>query len=326
MVPSAPTVRLVGILAALISAASFAAAGPFGKALTEAGWSVTAVAGVRTGGAALALAVQAVLAWRAARPDRAVARAWVLYLVRYGVLGMAGVQLCFYTALQYAPVAVVLLIEYLAPVLLVGWAWLRTGRPPAGRVVAGALLSMVGLALVIGIGQGGTDVRLLGVVWALAAAVCLACYFRLADAGEDGAPKPPTMVLVCGGLAVGSLTCLLISVVGLVPWTSPRDLVVLPSATMAWWLPMIVLIFVAGVTAYYSGILAVRQLGSRNASFLALTEVLFAALVAWWILGEQASSVQAVGAVVVLTGVALVQAAPSDPVVAGRVSRRRRRR
>lgn len=299
---------LAGVAWGLLGAFAFAGAGPFGKALFAGGWTPVAVAALRTGTATAAFVVPAVLAWRAARPDRPLRRAWVFEVVRYGILAVAGVQLFFYVALQYAAVAPVLLIEFLAPVLLVGWTWARTGRTPERRVLVGAALSVTGLALVVGTGGGSVAIEPLGVLWSLFAAACLASFFRLSDA-PPGRPAPPPSVLIGGGLAVGSLTCVLIGVTGLLPWRMTVRSVRLVDDVVSWWVPLLGLVVLAAVLAYPCVIAAVRCLGSRNASFLALTEVLFGALVSWVLLGEQPGPWQAVGGIVMLTGIVVVQMA-----------------
>lgn len=306
------------MVAAIVTAASFAVAGPFGKALADGGWTPVAVAGVRTGVAAMLLLGPAVVLWRAEAPDRALRRAWIRDIAGYGLLGVAGVQLCFYVALQYAAVAPVLLIEFLAPLLLVGWVWLTRGEAPSHRVALGAVLAMLGMVLVVGTGGGSVGIGPLGAAWALAAACCLACYFHLAES-HPGRPSPHPLVLAGGGLGFGSLVCIVLGATGLMTWRSPAVEVPLAGTTAPWWAPLLGLAIFAGVVAYCLGVVAVRLLASRRASFLGLTEVIFAALMSWILLGEQPLPVQAVGAVVVLAGIALVQTsaspAPTEPAV-----------
>lgn len=302
MSPAAPRVSVAGFALALASAASYAVAGPFGKALGEGGWSVGAVVAFRTGFAALFFAIPMMVELRRLR---GLSRSWLWQILRYGVIAMAGVQLCFYTALQYAPVAIVLLIEYLAPVILMLWMWSRTRVRPPGRVLGGAAVAVLGLVLVIGIG-GSVQVNPLGVFWALAAGCCLAAYFGLASGRSDGT-HPPPVLLVGGGLAVSGVVVLAAGWLGLWPLAATWGEVPLAGASAAWWLPAGGLVVFAGVSAYLTGIMAIRRLGSRRASFLALTEVLFAAVVAWVLLGEQPSLTQGVGAVAVLAGVLTVQ-------------------
>ncbi len=64
---------------------------------------------------------------------------------------------------------------------------------------------------------------------------------------------------------------------------------------------------VAAVVAYVSGIAAARLLGAHLSSFVGLTEVLFAVLVAWVALGELPTSVQLAGGAVIVAGIALVR-------------------
>ena len=320
----APSRLWLGVLIGLISALGFSLAGPFGKALADGDWSPVATASVRTGGGALLLLVPAILAWRAARPDRGDARSWAVDLLTYGTLGVAGVQVFFYTGIQYAPVAIVLLIEFTAPVLLVAWSWLRTGVRPPGRVFVGSALAVVGLVLVIGLVGGGAvsgGVHPLGLFWAVAGAVCLACYFKLADAHPNRRPVP-LMTLAGGGLTIGFLTCALVGASGLLPVRATFGPVPFASGTAPWWVPAGGLALGAGAIAYALGALAVRRLGSRNASFLALSEVLLAAGLSWIVLGEALTAIQGVGALAVLGGVILVQAAgrqPADEVQQGPV-------
>ena len=73
--------------------------------------------------------------------------------------------------MQRMPVAVALLIQYLAPVLLVVFAWIRTRRRPSRLVLAGSVVAMIGLVLVADI--SGASFDLLGTLLALGAAVCV---------------------------------------------------------------------------------------------------------------------------------------------------------
>ena len=52
---------------------------------------------------------------------------------------------------------------------------------------------------------------------------------------------------------------------------------------------------------------AARRLGSRVSSFVGLTEVLFAVLFAWWLLGEVPRPIQLLGGLAILAGVVAVR-------------------
>ena len=85
---------------------------------------------------------------------------------------------------------------------------------------------------------------------------------------------------------------------------------------VSWVVPVIGLSLVAAAIAYASGIAATRLLGARLASFVGLTEVLFAVLIAWVLLGQQPGALQLVGGVVVLVGIAVVRADDSAAIPA----------
>jgi drug/metabolite transporter (DMT)-like permease len=64
---------------------------------------------------------------------------------------------------------------------------------------------------------------------------------------------------------------------------------------------------VAAVVAYAAGISAARLLGAKVSSFVGLSEVLFAVLFAWLLLGQLPGGLQFLGGVFILGGVALVR-------------------
>jgi drug/metabolite transporter (DMT)-like permease len=80
------------------------------------------------------------------------------------------------------------------------------------------------------------------------------------------------------------------------------------------------LALVSAVLAYVTGIEAVRRLGSSIASFVALSEVILAVIFAALLLGQIPTPIQAVGGVLILAGIATVQAQPGTL----RLARRRR--
>ena len=93
--------------------------------------------------------------------------------------------------------------------------------------------------------------------------------------------------------------------------------------TVAWYVPLAWVILIATALAYGLGVLAVTQIGARVASFLGLSEVLFAIIIAWLVLGEQPTFVQAIGGALIVAGVVFVRVGtpravvpvPSVPVV-----------
>ena len=77
--------------------------------------------------------------------------------------------------------------------------------------------------------------------------------------------------------------------------------------TIPAWLAVLLLGVVTAAIAYVAGIAATRRLGARLGSFVALTEVLAAAIFAWVLLGQAPAPIQLLGAALMLAGVIVVK-------------------
>ncbi|MGZ8768112.1 EamA family transporter [Aeromicrobium sp.] len=290
-----------GILVALLSAATFATSGPFAKSLLETGWTPGSVVFLRIAGAALLLAVPTVRAlggrWGLLR------RGW-RQVVAYGVAAVAVPQLAFFYAVQHLSVGVALLLEYLGLVLVVAWQCLAARRLPRLPTVIGIVLAMVGLVLVLDV-FGSVRVDGVGVVWGLIAALGLASYFLLS--GHVAEEPLPPLVLAGGGLVVGAVTFAFLGATGVLPMSFEVRSVSLAGASLPWWMAVLELAAIAAAMAYIAGIVAARVLGAKLASFVGLSEVMFAVLFAWLLLGELPRPVQLVGGLFILAGVIAVR-------------------
>jgi drug/metabolite transporter (DMT)-like permease len=228
----------------------------------------------------------------------------------YGLIAVAGCQLAYFTAVAHMEVGVALLIEYTAPVAVVGWLWLRHGQRPGRLTVLGALIGTVGLLLVVDLLSTDARADVVGVLWALAAMAGAATYFVLSARQSDGLPG---IVLAAGGLLLGGLALLVAGAVGFVPFAVSTADVAFVGFTAAWWPTVLVLGVVTAAVAYVTGIAATRRLGSRLASFVSLTEVLMALLLAWLLLGETPGGVQLAGGALILIGVVVVRLGEPRP-------------
>ena len=289
-----------GLSLAVLSAATFGTSGAFAGSLLEAGWTPGAAVTTRVALAALVLAVPALLLLRG-NVRRLGRGAWPM--IGYGVAAVAGAQLCYFNAVEHLSVAVALLLEYSGALLVVLWLWLRHGQRPRRLTVIGAAVAVAGLALVLDL-TGSAELDLVGVLWGLGAAVGLATYFVM-SAGTDDALPP--LVVAWGGLTVGAVVLGTAGALGVLPIAAPRVDVVLVDREVSWLVPVLGLSLVAAVIAYVAGILGARLLGAKVASFVGLTEVLFAVLFAWLLLGQVLSVVQLAGGLFVVAGIALVQ-------------------
>jgi drug/metabolite transporter (DMT)-like permease len=290
----------VGFGFAALAAASFGLSGALASSLLGAGWSPAALVLCRiVVGAAVLVGPAAV----ALRGRWHLLRANVVLLGAYGLVAVAGCQLAYFSAVDRLPVAVALLIEYTAPVAVIGWLWARHGQRPTRLTVVGAAVAGGGLMLVLDVFHAGA-VDGVGVVWALLAMAGCAFFFVVSASDEDVLPP---IVLAAGGLVVGAVGLAVAGGLGLVSMTATTDDAVYRSTSVPWWLPVLTLGVVTAALAYVAGILAARGLGARMASFAALLEVLFAVVFAWLLLGQLPRSVQLVGGLLVLAGVVLVK-------------------
>jgi drug/metabolite transporter (DMT)-like permease len=291
-----------GLALALTSATSFGLSGSLARSLLDLGWSPAAVVATRVGGAFLVLLIPCLfLLRRIGLPTgRQGAR-----ILAYGAVAIALAQLCYFSAVQYLSVGVALLLEYLAPVMLIGWHWARSHRRPAVPVLAGAGLSIVGLAFVLDL-RGGLTLNPIGVAWGLGAALCLCAYFLLSEDNGADAPVNP-LLLTTAGTGVGAALLLMAGAAGILPLTVHAGVTILADQAVGWWLPVALLILMSAVLAYPTGIVAVRRLGSSLASFVSLTEVIFAVAFAFVLLGQQPGPMQLIGGALILAGIALVK-------------------
>jgi drug/metabolite transporter (DMT)-like permease len=310
MATTQPTVDhfRLGLLFAVGSAFAFGSSGPFAKSLMEAGWSPTAAVTARLAGGALLMAIFATIV----KPDwfrEAIQHGKTV--VAYGLIPIAGAQLCYFNAVAHLSVGVALLLEYTAPILVVGWLWATTRRRPSSLTLTGVALAIAGIMLVLGLFETGgftvTHINLIGVGWALAAAVCAACYFMMSSTVATDGNGLNSITLATAGLIVGAAAVAAVGATGLMPLTFTANDAVVAGSTMSWMVPVIALALIPTAIAYTVGIMGISRLRPRFASLVGLSEVMFAVLAAWLLLGEAITAIQAIGGAVVLVGLALAR-------------------
>jgi drug/metabolite transporter (DMT)-like permease len=320
----------------VVSAATFGTSGTFGTSLLDAGWTPGTAVLARVTLGALFLTIPAVIAlrgrWALLR------RSWWTTFA-YGLFGVVGCQVCYFNALQRMPVGIALLIEYTGAILVVAWLWVRHGHRPRWLTIAGAAAAIGGLTLMVAVGghaQAGAraagGVGPVGLAWALAAAVSMAVYFVLsagptaqpaaqpstqagdaADAaGAAGAARAraqelPPLALAWAGLCTGAAFLGLLLAVHALPSGAAASDVTLLRHQVPWALPLVGIALISTAGGYSAGIIAARRLGAKLASFIGMSEILFAACYAWALLGQVPSATQFLGGALILAGVTLVK-------------------
>ncbi|GAA4714461.1 EamA family transporter [Phytohabitans rumicis] len=180
-------------------------------------------------------------------------------------LGMAGMNLAFYAAIQRVPLGVAVTISFAGP-LVVSLAASRRLRDAAWAVLAAA-----GVVLLAGL--GGSTVDPIGLLLCTACGLCWAGYVVLGSAVSARAPGGRGLAL---GMAVGAIAVLPLGVA-----TSGPELV------QTWTLVLgLGIALLSSVLPYSAEMAALRRMPARVFAVLLSLEPAVAALVGTVLLGE----------------------------------------
>ena len=303
---------------AIVSAFAFGGSGVAAKPLIEAGLAPLHVVWLRVAGAAL---VMLPVAWR----HRRLVRERPVLLAGFGLFAVAGVQAFYFASLSRIPVGVALLIEYLAPALVLGWVRFVQRRPVTRAAAVGVVLAVGGLACVVEV-WAGLSFDAFGLLLALGAACCQVGYFVLSDqgAGDGGAAggEPPHPVgVIAYGLLVGAAVLTVVARPWGMDWALLGGRADMDGQGVPAWMLLVWIVLLATVLAYVTGVVSVRLLSPQVAGVVACLEAVIATVLAWVLLGEHLSAPQLLGGGLVLIGAFIAQSStpkpPSGPVASG---------
>jgi len=164
-------------------------------------------------------------------------------------------------------------------------------------------LAALGLVLVLDL-VSGAHLAWSGVAWSLAAMVGATAYFLISADSDSGLPP---LALAGVGLLVGAAVLAILAVVGLLPMRATTQPAHFALGSAPWWVPLTLLGLVTAAVAYATGIAAIRRLGSRVASFVALLEVVAAVGFAWLLVDQLPGVAQLLGGLLIISGVVAVR-------------------
>lgn len=299
--------RGVGLGLALGSAVAFGGSGVAAKPLIEAGLDPLHVVWLRVAGAAL---VMLPVAWR----HRGLLLRRPALLLGFGLLAVAGVQACYFAAISRIPVGVALLVEYLAPALVLGWVRFVQRRPVTRAAAVGVVLAVGGLACVVEV-WAGLSFDAVGLLLALGAACCQVGYFVLSDQGSDaGDDAPDPLGVIAFGLLIGAVVLTVVARPWGMDWSVLAGSADMDGSAVPAWALIAWIVLIATVVAYVTGVLSVRRLSPQVAGVVACLEAVIATVLAWVMLGEHLSAPQIIGGAVVLAGAFIAQSStPAKP-------------
>jgi drug/metabolite transporter (DMT)-like permease len=289
----------------------FGANGSVTKVTMEAGLTPAQVTEFRlVGTAIIAGLVLLVVDRRAFRLPRS---QWLVMIV-LGVVGVALLQATYAAALQLLPVGIALLLEYTAVLMVALFAYFILKEQIKARLWVAIGFVLIGLAVVAQVWASTLDA--LGVVLALAAAVCLSVYFLV---GERQVARISPLAVSFWTMTIAAVFWSFVS--GwweLTPgiFATPVDIggagavVEVPMAVpLAWNVVM------GSFAPFLLSLAALRHLPATAAGIVASSEVVFAFAVAWIWLGEVLEPIQIAGAAIVLAGIIIAQTARAGKVI-----------
>jgi drug/metabolite transporter (DMT)-like permease len=308
--------RIEGYGLALLAAACWATGGLTAKWLftapsaANASWPVPPLGIVieptaLSGGRALAAAVILGVALAFFRPaDLKVAPSSIWRLGIFGVVGLAMVHYTYFKTLSLTNVATAILLEYLAPVLVmvVGIAFL--GHRFSWQLPVGVALSVTGCALVVGaIGGSGLHVPAAGLAWGLASAGFFAAYSLMGSVIAKRFASPWTPLFY--GLSAAAIFWMLLLGPGKV-----LRLFANPATAAA----VVAMAVISTIVPFGGFLVALRHIPPTNATVTSTVEPVIAGVGAFFLFGEAMTPLQLLGGALVLAAIALVQTSvPETP-------------
>lgn len=288
--------RSVAVLSAVISAACFGSLAVLATLAYEFGAQPLQLLawrfGLASGLMALYLAVREASSLKLDRHE-------LVSVARMSLTGYGAASICFFFALKYADAAVVGILLYTYPAMVVLYQHF-SGRDRAhmGRLVA-VVVTFIGCALVADPFDAAGGVRPAGILLGLGAAACYALFSALSDTWLTSGRSRATLMTYVFAFA-GILAA--VAAVGTGSRLTPTG----------WepgtWLLLAAVIVFPTFIAVLLYLAAVRRLGASQAALISTFEPLFTIVFAGIVLGERLSGVQWLGAVLVLAGVLIAEA------------------
>lgn len=226
----------------------------------------------------------------------------VPFFAVFGVAGLAMVHFTYFKTISLTNVATAILLEYLAPILVLVVSIMFMGHKLTWQLPVGVALSVVGSALVVGaLGGGGLVVSPAGIGWGLLSAVFFATYSLL---GTHAARRFSPYTTLVYGLGFASVFWLVL--------LGPSR--ILP--VFADWRSAAAVLFMAIVSTivpFWAFLVALRHIPPTNATVASTIEPVLAAGGAFLLFGESLTAIQLLGGLLVIGAIAVVQLPEREP-------------
>ena len=276
------------------------------KGILDTGFDVTALAQLRvTVAAVLLLGIVAITKPRTLK----LRRHEVLPFAVMGVFGIALTQFLFYLSVRELPVGVAMLLQFTAPLFIAVWFRVRHREVVKNMVWIGLALSIGSLALVGQIWDGFT-LSIVGVAFALASAATMSVYYVKGDSlmRREDRRDPLSLAAWTFAFAAGFWA------IAKPWWNFPvNELFVSaqpfgidgPTVPMLFLVAWVVIIGTVATAPIIP--VALRYVDASQASMIGMSEPIIAGALAWLALDEKLGPFQILGAIGVLSGIAIAE-------------------
>jgi len=218
------------------------------------------------------------------------------FFVMFGIVGIAVNFACFFYAVKYVPIAVATVLLYTYPFMIAVLAAFFLGEKFTRLKAEALMLSFIGCLFVVDVlNIGGEYIGWQGILFGLANAVGVAVFTLLSKKAEKR--YGPWTVLIYS-LGFGSVSLFLVLM--------PDDVMILrlPFEAVLWLVALAVVSTVAGYSLFLFGL---RYLQASKASIVATFEVIVAAVMAYFLFGEELHPLQIAGAALVILACIKIQ-------------------
>lgn len=255
----------------------------------------------------LAFALLMLVPWLMARRPQAlrIERRDVPYFLVLGTAGVAIMQGGYYYSISVFGVGLAILLQYLAPSLVMAWDWLRGGRVSATTLWAVGC-AVAGTALLVG-GIDAAAIHATWWQWAIGFSTSFVFAFYIVFSKRGLRTYAPETLLVWS------------FAIALVVWavvTPPWRIAAAHYSATAWTMFAGLGLFstLAPFVCFYAGL---RRLPATEAGVIATLEPVVAVITAWLVLGEGLRPMQWGGAGLVLAAAVLAALSPDEKVGRG---------
>jgi DME family drug/metabolite transporter len=220
----------------------------------------------------------------------------LLHALLLGILGVAASNYFYYLAIQKTNVATAIILQYTAPAWVLLYMVSRGLQRPTARRVGAVACAVVGSALAIGVvGAGGFRMNTLGVAAALLASFSFAFYNV---GGHDILARYDRWRVLLYTLASAALFWIVVNP----PWK-----IAAAHYESAQWLFLLVFALTSVLLPFSLYFAGLQHLDATRAIIASCLEPVFSIVIAAIVLDEIMRPVQALGIIVVLTAIVLIQ-------------------